>query len=520
MEFIEGVKAFTIFAGSTMVGGEILAYYLKNRLEKNKNKLANGNLISKNDILDILGNDGLILSKDIQLKEKYDYEGSVIFGATGSKKTTSTYVPNLLKNNLKGSIVVTDPKGELFKITSGYQKEVCKRKVLKFSPLEPEYSEKYNLLTSCKDNMEVLELAQSLIFNGCLSIELSTGKKVGGMEWIQMAQPYLASALLYCKDLEYPFNTIEFAFQLLITLKDKELDVLFTNSKNYDCITQWRIYKTVGKADRTEGSIKITFATNMQLFVDERINKACGSTTFNFEDFRKEPTILYICYPEHKANYISPFIAPFLSKMFNDLIECYNKKSLPITFLCDEAGNIGQITNLANKVSTVRSREISVNICLQGLTQLYQIYGKDNATTILNNLKTKLIFPSMSDEEALKYISTLCGEKEIETISRNENKSGTSTSYNKTKIRMFSESDLRCLNDDEFLLITSNKQPILSKQNTYFTNNEYTQNIKEPVKIERKPVKRYDLLDHIEDLKVDLAIEKEDNFDIRKDLFR
>ncbi|WP_154400352.1 type IV secretory system conjugative DNA transfer family protein, partial [Parabacteroides distasonis] len=285
-------------------------------------------------------------------------------------------------------------------------------------------------------------------------------------------------------------------------------------------ITQWRIYKTVGKADRTEGSIKITFATNMQLFVDERINKACGSTTFNFEDFRKEPTILYICYPEHKANYISPFIAPFLSKMFNDLIECYNKKSLPITFLCDEAGNIGQITNLANKVSTVRSREISVNICLQGLTQLYQIYGKDNATTILNNLKTKLIFPSMSDEEALKYISTLCGEKEIETISRNENKSGTSTSYNKTKIRMFSESDLRCLNDDEFLLITSNKQPILSKQNTYFTNNEYTQNIKEPVKIERKPVKRYDLLDHIEDLKVDLAIEKEDNFDIRKDLFR
>lgn len=514
------LTAFLDFTLVSMVGGEGLAYYLKNKTQRAKNKLANGHLISKNDVLDILGNDGLILSKDIQLKEKFNYEGSVIFGATGSRKTTSIFVPNLLDNKIRGSIIVSDPKGELFNLTSGYQKEVCKRKVLKFSPLEPNYSEKYNLLTECKDNMEVLELSQSLIFNGCLSIELSTGKKVGGMEWVQMATPYLSSALLYCKNLEYPFNTIEFAFQLLISLKDKQLDTLFMNSKNFDCITQWRIYKSVGQADRTEGSIKITFATNMQLFVDERINKTCSSTTFNFEDFRKEPTILYICYPEHKANYISPFIAPFLSKMFNDFIECFNKKSLPITFLIDEAGNIGQITNLANKVSTIRSREISVNICLQGLTQLYQVYGRDNAKSILNNLKTKMIFPSISDEDALNYISNLCGEKEIEVISKSENKNGTSTSTNKTKIMMFSKSDLRCLNDDEFLLVTSNKQPILAKQNTYFTNTEYTQNIKEPVKIERKPIKRVDLLDYIEDLKIDLAIDKEDSFDIRKDLFQ
>lgn len=513
------LTSFLDFTLISMVGGEVASYILKQKTQM-KTKLANGQLINVNDILDILGNDGIRLSKDIQLKEKFDYEGSVIFGATGSKKTTSIYVPNLLSNDIKGSIIVTDPKEELFTLTSGYQEKVCKRKVLKFSPLDPNYSEKYNLLTSCRDNMEVLELSQSLIFNGCLSVELSTGKKVGGMEWVQMATPYLSSALLYCKNLEYPFNTIEFAFQLLISLKDKELDSLFMNSKNYDCITQWRIYKSVGKADRTEGSIKITFATNMQLFVDERINKTCSNTTFDFEDFRKEPTIIYICYPEHKANYISPFIAPFLSKMFNDFIECFNKKSLPVTFLIDEAGNIGQISNLANKASTVRSREISVNLCLQGLTQLYQVYGRDNAKSILNNLKTKMIFPSISDEDALNYISNLCGEKEIEVISKSENKTGTSTSTNKTKIMMFSKSDLRCLKDDEFLIVTSNKQPILTKQNTYFTNEEYTKNIKNPVKIEPKPVKRIDILDYIEDLKVDLAIEKEEGFDIRKDLFR
>lgn len=515
------ITAFLDFTLVSMVGGEGLAYYLKEKTRISRNKLANGHLIFKNDILDILGDDGLILSKDIQLKEKYDYEGSVVFGSTRSGKTTSFFIPNLLSNNIKGSIVVTDPKSELFTLTSGYQKNICGRRVLKFSPLEPQASEHYNLLATCKDNAEVLELASNLLFNGGLSIELATGKKgTSGIEWIMMAEPLFLAALLFAKDQEYPYNNIEFALNLLTTLNTKELDILFSNSKNADCIKSWNTFKVVQGADRTEGSIKITLASNLKLFNDYRINQTIADTTFNFESFRKEPTILYLTYPENKSNYISPFTAPFFTKMLDTFIDTYDKKTLPIHIYADEFANIGQINSMSNKASTIASRNISMNICLQGLTQLYQVYGRDNAKSILNNLKTKMIFPSMSDEEALKYISLLCGEKEIEVISKNENKTGTSTSYNKTKIRMFPENDLRCLNDDEFLLVTSNKQPILSKQNTYFTNEKYTKNIKDPVKIENKINKRVDILDYIQDLKIDLALEKEENYDIRKDLFR
>jgi ABC-type polar amino acid transport system ATPase subunit len=100
---------FCYYTFGVTVGGGILEMVMKKRFEL-KEKLANGHLITKDDIKDILGNDGLILSKDIQLRQKYDYEGSVIFGATGSKKTTSIYAPNLLRNDIKGSIIVTDPK--------------------------------------------------------------------------------------------------------------------------------------------------------------------------------------------------------------------------------------------------------------------------------------------------------------------------------------------------------------------------------------------------------------------------
>jgi type IV secretion system protein VirD4 len=415
MNEIQQVEAFLKFTLGSFIGGEVISAYFRNKTQK-KTKLANGHLIKAKDILDILGNDGLILSKDIQLKEKFDYEGSVIFGATGSKKTTSTYVPNLLSNNLKGSLVVSDPKSELFTLTSGYQEKVCGRKVLKFSPLEPQASEHYNLLATCKDNAEVLELASSLLFNGGLSIELSTGKKsTSGAEWIMMAEPLFAASLIYCKALEYPYNNIEFALNLLITLNTKELDALFSNSKNPDCIKSWNTFKVVQGADRTEGSIKITLASNLKLYNDYRINQSLADTTFNFESFRKEPTILYLTYPENKASYIAPFTAPFFTRMLNSFIDTYTKDSLPVTCLFDEFANIGQILDMSNKASTCRSRNISLNICLQGLTQLYQTYGRDNGNSILNNLKTKMIFPSISDIQALDYISNLCGEKEIET---------------------------------------------------------------------------------------------------------
>lgn len=512
------IKAAIIVGGGALFGGEILSYYFRNNLNK-PGKLATGHLIGGEDIEEITGNTGLILSKDIQLQEKYDFEGSMTIAPTGAGKTTSIFIPNLLSNNIQGSIIVTDPKGELFKLTSKYQEKVCKRKVLKFSPLEPQQSQKYNLLTSCKDNSEIIELASTLLFNGALSIELATGKKTGGAEWVQMSEPLLSAALLYAKRLEYPFNNIEFAFKLIINLTTEQLNLLFSNSENIDCITQWRIFKVVGGADRTEGSIKITLASNMKLFTDNRVNTVGEATTFDIEKFRKEPSILYVTYPENKSPYLAPFVAPFFSQCMNKLIENYTDELLPIHMIFDEFGNIGMLSNMSINVATIRSRRISMNICLQSITQLYQVYGRENAKAIMNNLKTKMILPGLSDIETTNYISDLCGNKEITVCNTNVNKQSSTNSYSKTKIKLFENSELRCLEDNQILIITNNKQPILSDQNRYYEDDTYKNNIfNSSVSIPIKYSKKVDIEGKLNKLKLQL-IQEEDIGDAKKDLF-
>lgn len=445
-----------------------------------KEKLANNELKDFKELKSLLGENGLNISKNIRLNDKYSYEGICLIGTTGSYKTSTLFMNNLLENKLRGSFVITDPKGELFEKTSYYQKVTCKRKIYKIDLINSDYSEKYNLLEGCKNTEEVLQLASSLLINGALSIELISGKKAGGIEWLQMAEPLLASVLIYTKSLKKPFNTIEFALNLLISLSSDNLEKLLLGSNILDCITQYNIFKQVGGADRTEGSIKITLTTNTKLFTDRNVNKINGDTTFSIENFRNEESILYIIYPERKSSYLAPYIAPLFSQIIDKLLDNYYIDSLPIHVFFDEFANIGMLNNMSVNASTVRSRKINLTICLQSLSQLFQVYGEKNSKSILNNLKTKLILPGNSDTDTLNYISTICGNCEINTKNISVSKGNQSYSLNKVKRKLFEDGELRTLNDRNILVITNNKMPVIDVIEPYFESSRIS-NVSDPI---------------------------------------
>lgn len=465
-----------------------------------KEKLANNELRNFKELKSILGDNGFNISKNVRLSDKYCYEGICLVGTTGSFKTSTVFMNNLLENKLRGSFIVTDPKGELFEKTSNYQRNICRRKVYKIDLINPDYSEKYNLLEGCNNTEEILQLASSLLINGALSIELMSGKKAGGVEWLQMAEPLLASLLIYAKSLKKPFNTVEFALNLLITLSSENLEKLILGSNNLDSITQYNIFKQVGGADRTEGSIKITLTTNTKLFTDRNVNKINGDTTFNIEHFRKEESILYIIYHERKSSYLAPYIAPLFSQIMDKLLDNYYNESLPINLLFDEFANIGMLNNMSVNASTVRSRKINLTICLQSLSQLYQVYGEKNSKSILNNLKTKLILPGNTDTDTLNYISTICGNCEINTKNISVSNGNQSYSINKSKRKLFEDGELRTLNDKSILIIANNKMPVIDEIEPYFVTNRI-ENVSDPIVYHKSNSVIFDIAKEINRLK-------------------
>jgi type IV secretion system protein VirD4 len=425
-----------------------IAYTLDYAL-KAKRKLGTASLGDKLNT----GTKGFHISKNYSLSDKSTFEHVIIIAPTGAGKTTSEFIPNLLENNLEGSLVIADPKGELYELTHKYQESIGRRTIL-YKPLGGPIE--YNPLAECKSTREIMQLAQSLLINGALSLELQTGKKSAGVEWLQMSQSLLTAALMHS-------DTIQNAIKLIINNDSEALDQIFTNCKSNAIRTQYNAFKTCLESEKTMSSIKITISSNLQLFLD---SLAINKSDFNAEELRKQPTALYISYPENKSNYLSPLMACIYSQLIDKLIDSYKKTSIPVYFPTDEWCNQGQWSNMSQHISTARSRKTGFILCVQSISQIKQTYGYDNALSILNNCKTKIILPGLSDIETLEYISKLCGEEEIII-----NQNGKDI---KTKKLLFTPDEVRRLPKGKLLIIQDNLKPIIDEQNIYYLQKKYT----------------------------------------------
>ena len=424
------------------------------KLRTNKNKLATSRLGTNKDMGRLRGTDGLILSKNLQLNFKKTLEGVCVIAPTGEGKTSCLALPNLLSNHLPlCSLVISDPKGEQFKLTSEYQKSIGREPIL-FEPLGNHG--KYNPLEYCTDFTEVRNLANNLIING--------GSGKSGEYFESSGVPLFTSALLQSKNISQ-------AVKFLINTTPIELIDTLGSSKNEDVKEQFRIFMKSAESPKTMGSILSTLLTSLQLFTDHNLIVSTSSSSFAPTDLRERPIALYIKYDVSKSNYLSPFLSVFFSQLIEKIMY---SKGMPVFFILDEFQNLGRVPNFENVVATGRSEEVGFMVCIQNISKLYDIYGKNNTTTILNNLKVKCVLPSLSDLEALNYLSNLCGDKDVKT----ESTTGEKKTHSTTTKRLFTADEIRRIEDNTILIIPHNKFPVHHEQN-YYMQPKYFNNIRE-----------------------------------------
>lgn len=462
LDTFETIQSTILYGGGAFIGLQFLLKGLKGK----RDKLASSNLGRIKELKNILGNNGISISKHIQLNNVASMNHAFCIGPTGCHKTSTFFLPNLLNEKIKGSFIATDLAGELYKNTSAFQRYM-KRETPLFAPLEPKISCRYNALAECWDETEVKMLAQNILLNSSMTLELSRGVKAGGTEWLNMATSLLASILIYCRNSGYPLNNLTHATRLFLDTSDNDLELILKHL-DIDAYEQYKMFKKTKEADKMAASIKGTLSTSLGIFLDKNIMQTTSTTDFKAEDMRITPTALYIMYPEIKANYLSPIMSIVFTQMINHLMESYTENSLDMYCLLDELTNLGLIPMLPNIISTSRKKRINFTMGIQNITQLNQVYGRDNAQTILSNTMSKVIYDGLTDLESLRFISEICGDTEIEV----EENSKTF----KRKKPLFNKDEVRRLNDNEELIIIKNKLPLKDEQNFYL-DNRYFKNV-------------------------------------------
>ncbi len=130
---------------------------------------------------------------------------------------------------------------------------------------------------------------------------------------------------------------------------------------------------------------------------------------FDFEQFAKQKTVLFI-----STSAVNPalhsFINMFYAQAFKSLFEYAEelpngRLPIPVHMLCDDFATGGRILNFPEYISIFREKQISVTLLIQSESQLESMYGRDNATTILNNVDTYLYMGGCMDIKTGRSVS-------------------------------------------------------------------------------------------------------------------
>jgi type IV secretion system protein VirD4 len=471
-----------------------------NKFLRSKTKYGNQGTAKEGTISELrglTGKDGFSISKGVRLSAAKSYEHVMVLGPTGSGKSTSFFIPNLLDLDGIHSAVVTDPKGELHDLTSPYL-ESLGYNIIKLEPLRPERNEFfYNPLSIVEDATGIRDVAQLILTNGNKAVEISTGSSSGGAEWINMSIPLLAASFAYIKKFGKQ-KSIPEAINIILHDDLKQMEAKFR--KCDDAFKMFLIFKQSTESEKTLSSIKSVLTTNVQLFVDPKIAKFVSPPLVYNENgervpdeerlldpriLRDRPTVLFVCVPESKSTMMMPLMSVFFTQLLDVTME-YNQGS-PILYMLDEFANIGVIPSIATVTATARSRRIGVSVGIQGVEQLRRNYGEENASDIMNNLKTKLIYSGLTGDSA-QYVSDLAGVTTIETKSYSTNSgqgqdfitnlvAGKNVSVSGTRRELITPDEVRRMPEDQVLIIAHNRNPVFDKKNTYYTQQKYKQKV-------------------------------------------
>jgi type IV secretion system protein VirD4 len=363
-----------------------------------------------------------------------------VIGSSGSGKTRFWLTPQLLQAH--SSYVCVDPKGGTLDQCGRFlQRQGYKVRV--FNSIDFSRSMHYNPLAYIKTESDVLKFVTALIAN-----TKGDGKE-GDEFWTK------AETLLYCALVSYivfegpeeerSLNTL---VEMINSMEVREDDETFKNAVDYMfdglekrnpqhfAVRQYKKYKLA--SGKTAKSILISCGARLAPFDIPQLREIMSYDELELDRLGDEKSALFFLISDTDTTY-NFIVALAFSQMFNLLCERADNKyggRLPyhVRVLWDEAANTGQVPSLEKIVAVIRSREISLTLFYQAMSQCKALY-KDNSETIMGNMDS-IIFLGGREASTLKDISENWLGKATISMQTEGRSRGQSESYSQNMQRL------------------------------------------------------------------------------------
>lgn len=181
--------------------------------------------------------------------------------------------------------------------------------------------------------------------------------------------------------------------------------------------------------------------------------------------------------PDSRVQCTNNIASMFINDLVNSLTDKADKnpsRSLDKDFiiLADEMGNMPKLPSIGCKISTLRSRKIWIQLAVQSIEQLDEVYGNKVSATIIDNCDIHLFLGCNNDASKERFAKSM-GEKIGISLAANIANGGIATLAETTKsIPVVRKSDLDLLKLGEFYVRARVATNLKSSMIPYFLRDD------------------------------------------------
>lgn len=386
---------------------------------------------------------------------------NLIIGATGSGKSVCVVKPlvNILAK--KGeSMIITDPKGEIYEYCGEYLKEQG-YKVILLNFREPEKGNAWNPLTLPYQYYKAGNTDKGIELLDDVALNILYNKDSGSDSefWEKSAADYFSGLALGlfmdAKEKEVNLNSINYMSSVGEERRGTTPYIKeYFHLKGEESSPYIFASNTINAPNDTKGGILSTFRQKIRLFsTRESLSEMLAYSDFDMRDIGKQKTAVFMIIHDEKKTYHG-LMTIFVKQCYETLIDCAQKNGGKLeyrtNFILDEFPNMPPLKDVDSMVTAARSRDIRFTFIIQNFAQLNDVYGEETAQVIKGNCGN-LIYLISTELKALEEISKMCGEVK----SKSDDKTASTP--------LITVSDLQKLKLFEAIIIRWRKNPFRTK---------------------------------------------------------
>lgn len=352
------------------------------------------------------------------------YPGHLLTVAgTGQGKSATQIVENLL--SYTGSVVVIDPKGELYDLTAARRREFGK--VFRLAPLartnEPP-SDRYNPLEELDDDRELgaraRRLAEMLVVRQgdkgaaeaaffeneainlltaiiMLVVEMTRDPKRRAMRTLAEVRRICTLPMLAGRKERDP------------KIREYLEDVFAIMMKSENPYLRGQGGSFLGRDQKLLGSFLSEINSNLAFFDGHPgYAEVTASSDFCFADLASEPTTVYLTVPLKDMATDFRFLRAMVGLAFAALQEQREAREASVLFMLDEFAALRDMSFMKDAVAQMRSSGAWFWFFVQDIAQLEGVYDRW-ASVFLSQTDHQIYFGATLDERTKKHISASLG---------------------------------------------------------------------------------------------------------------